>query len=265
MCRLAGYVGHQPIALSALLYDPPHSLEKAAYAPQELLSGTVNVDGTGVAWWEEGATAPLRYVSTQPPWSDPNLPGLAPALNGTTIVGAVRSATPGLPFGPANVAPFVVDNVAGVHNGWIGGFRQGVGRHLLAELDDERFGKLDAMNDSLALVLLVAQFRADTPNSDLQDAVAATIQRTVKVVVAAERRATLNLAVAAAGEIVVARTSVATDVNSLYTLVDNTGNWVASEPLDQEADWRAVPDHSLVRLTKAGVELRPIDHEGMSQ
>lgn len=265
MCRLAGYVGHQPIALSALLYDPPHSLEKAAYAPRELLSGTVNVDGTGVAWWEEGATAPLRYVSTQPPWSDPNLPGLAPSLEGTTVVGAVRSATPGLPLGPANVAPFVIDNIAGIHNGWIGGFRQGVGRDLLAALDNEHFGQLDAMNDSLALVLLVAQFRADTPNGDLRDALAATIQHTANVVTAAEQRATLNLAVASADEIVVVRTSVATEVNSLYTLADSTGSWVASEPLDQEADWQAVPDHSLVRLTKAGIEVRPIDHEGTSQ
>ncbi len=264
MCRLAGYIGDDPIALSALLYDPPHSLERAAYAPEELLSGTVNVDGTGVAWWEPDAPNPLRYISTQPPWSDPNLPGLAPALSGATVLGAVRSATPGLPFGPANVAPFLTDDIAGVHNGWIGGFRQGVGRRLLETLDDDRFGQLAAMNDSLALVLLVAQHRSENLYASLRDAVVTTIQRVAKVVAAADQAATLNLAIAAANEIVIARTSVGAGINSLYTLATASGSWVASEALDPQAGWQRVPDHSLVRMTKAGIEITTIEHEGTS-
>jgi glutamine amidotransferase len=49
MCRMAAYVGPDA-PLSALLYDPPHSLERRAYQPRELIHGAVNVDGTGVAW-----------------------------------------------------------------------------------------------------------------------------------------------------------------------------------------------------------------------
>ncbi|MEE8331029.1 MAG: ergothioneine biosynthesis protein EgtC [Acidimicrobiia bacterium] len=264
MCRLAAYIGSQAVPLSALLYDPPHSLERASYAPRELLSGTVNVDGTGVAWWPEDRSEPLRYVTTKPPWSDPNLPDLAPALQGRTVLAAVRSATPGIPFGPSNVAPFVAGGLAGVHNGWIGGFRHGVGRELLSSLSDERFGQLAAMNDSLALFLLVAQQFDDEPGKSLGDAVTTVIQNAAKAVVAADRAATLNLVVASRSEIVAVRTSAGTDANSLYWLATDTGSLVASEPLDPDDEWTAVPKHSLVVLTKDRVDIRPIEHEGMS-
>lgn len=264
MCRLAGFIGHEPITLAALLYDPPHSLEKAAYMPRELVSGTVNVDGTGVAWWPDEATEPLRYVTTQPPWSDANLPGLAPALSGRTVLAAVRSATPGLPFGPDNVAPFVVDGLAAVHNGSIGGFCGAVGRELLAGLSDERFGQMTAMNDSQALALLVAQHVEDEPGADLAQAVTAAIHTTAKIVTAAGEQASLNLAVAAREEIVVVRTSAGTALNSLYTRHTPQGSWVASEPLDGSSEWTPAPEHSLTILTADQTAVRQIAHDGMS-
>ena len=264
MCRLAGYVGHELLPLSALLYDPPHSLEHAAYAPRELISGTINVDGTGVAWWPDDGSEPLRYATSNPPWSDPNLPGLAQALSGRTVLAAVRSATPGLPFGPDNVSPFVADGLAGVHNGWIGGFRDGVGRSLLTLLSDRRFGEMKAMNDSLVLFLLVAQRIEDEPGVSLADSVTSVIQQTAKTVVAAGEAGALNLVVASANEIVGAKTSVGFAVNSLYTRTTSAGSWIASEPLDDEPGWMTVPEHSLAVLTADGVDIRPNEHEGMA-
>ena len=250
--------------LSALLYEPAHSLEHAAYAPEELLSGTVNVDGTGAAWWPEGGSGPLRYVTEKPPWADPNLPGLAPSLEGATILAAVRSATPGLPFGTDNVAPFVVGRLAGAHNGRIGGFRRSLGRTLLAGLDDDRFGQLTTMNDSLALFLMVVQQIDDQPESSLSDAVTSVIQRTAKTVIAAGEVATLNLVVASSGEIVAARTSAGDDINSLYTRTTAEGSWLASEPLDDDAGWTSLPENSLAVLTAKGIDIHAIEHEGMA-
>jgi glutamine amidotransferase len=263
MCRLAGYVGEEPKPLSALLFDPPHSLKHAAYEPQELLYGRVNVDGTAIAWWPEGRSEPVRYATMQPPWSDPNLAGLAPVLTSSTMLAAVRSATPGLPYGIDNVAPFVAEGVAGAHNGWIGGFRRGVGRGLLARLDDRRFGRLMAMNDSLALFLLALQFLADEPGSSLADAVTAVISDTAKAVAGAGESATLNLVLASEGEIVAARTSVADGVNSLYVRGGSGGAWIASEALDDDPEWSEVPEFSLVVLTPGSVEFLSLDHEGM--
>ncbi len=262
MCRLAAYVGSEPQPLSALLYDPPHSLEHAAYAPRELLHGRVNVDGTAVAWWDDSRSEPLRYVTMQPPWSDPNLAELASVLRSETILAAVRSATPGLPYGTDNVAPFTAEGVAGAHNGWVGGFRHGVGRGLLARLDDHRFGQLAAMNDSLALFLLALQFLADEPGASLGAAVAAVVADTAKIVVGAGEQATLNLVLARRGEVAAARTSVGHGVNSLYVRSSSKGCWLASEPLDDDPGWSAVPEHSLVLLSPQGVDISPLDHEG---
>ena len=263
MCRLAGYVGHRPTALASLLYDPPHSLEHAAYAPRELLYGTVNVDGTGVVWWTDSDAAPLSYVTDKPPWADPNLPGLAPKLEGRTVLATVRSATPGLAFGPANVAPFVSGNVAAVHNGWIGGFRGAVGRRLLQRLSDERHADLLAMNDSLALFLLVLQHLEDEPEATVPDAVSATIELVADEVDRAGEAATLNLVVGSASEIVAARTSAGAPVNSLYVRRTEDASWVASEPLDPDDAWEAVPEHSLVTLTAEGITMRSMEHQGV--
>ena len=263
MCRIAGYIGEKPLPLSAVLYDPPHSLQDAAYAPKELIWGHVNVDGTGVAWWVEGRAEPLRYVTDKSPWSDPNLTDLASILSGTPVLAAVRSATPGIPHGPQNVAPFVSDGLAAVHNGWIGGFRDGVGRSLLNTLSDERFGEIDSMNDSLVLFHLVNQQIDDEPSIEIQDAMADVLRRVAKTVIAEDRSAALNLVVASDSQIVAARTSAGTRINSLYTLRTEDGNWVASEPLDDTEPWEPVPDHSLVVLTKDSTDVVPLDHEGV--
>jgi gamma-glutamyl hercynylcysteine S-oxide hydrolase len=249
MCRLAAYVGEHPISLSALLYDAPHSLQHAAYAPAEMTSGHVNVDGTGVAWWPNGNSRPLRYVTTQPPWSDPNLPALAPRLTGSTVISAVRSATPGMPFGHANVAPFVDGDLAGAHNGWIAGFSEGLSRELTAMLSDGRFGRLEAVNDSLVVFSLVAQILEDHPELTLADAVAETLQRVTETVIAARSTATLNLVVASSSQIVTTRTSIGHAVNSLYIRQTDEGMWLASEPLDNDDRWMALPEHSLAILT----------------
>lgn len=264
MCRFAAYIGTEDLAVSTLLYDMPTSLERLAYAPRELLSGHVNVDGTGAAWWPAGSETPLRYVTEKPPWADPNLPGLAPTFRGSPVIAAVRSATPGLPFGPDNVSPFTLDDLAGVHNGWIGGFRHGVGRTLLGRLSDEKFARLSVMNDSLALFLLVGQYRDQDMNDELSSAVTAVIGDIAKTVVAAGEAATLNLVVGSGSEIVAARTSVSTEVNSLYYRSGPSGSWLASEPLDDTAEWLPMPEHSVAVLNGDGIETIALDHEGMT-
>lgn len=227
-----------------------------------MLSGHVNVDGTGVAWWEQGSAEPLRYVTSRPPWSDPNLSHLAHRMRGSTILAAVRAATPGIGFGASNVAPFVDGYLAGVHNGWVGGFRGDVGRDLVGMLSGDRFGRLEALNDSLVLFSLVAQTLDDHPGSTLADAVAEVIRVVSKQLSAAGERGALNLVVASDGQIVASRASVDFGVNSLYVRETGRGVFVASEPLDDEGEWRGLEEHSLTVLTATGVESHHLDHEG---
>ena len=50
MCRIAGFIGARPLALRALITDPPHGLGHQAWAAREMVSATVNADGWGAAW-----------------------------------------------------------------------------------------------------------------------------------------------------------------------------------------------------------------------
>lgn len=265
MCRIAAFVGAREATLSSLLFDPPHSLEKVAHSPRELLRGAVNVDGTGVAWWSGEDPEPMSYVSSQPPWSDPNLTGLSRRLSGSTIVAAVRSATPGIPFGTSNVAPFTGEGIAMVHNGWIGGFRDGLGRELLGRLTDDRFADLHSMNDSLALFLLLRQAVDNHPGSELATSLENMIQDVAKVVTSAGESATLNIVAARRGEIAAVRTSVQFAVNSLYMKEAPTGNLIASEALDDSDKWQGVPAGSVLTMTATRLDVTAIEHEGVAR
>lgn len=263
MCRLAAYSG-PPVPLSALLYDPPHSLRVQAARPREQHDGAVNVDGTGVAWWVDGHE-PLRYRSHLPPWSDPNLPALARRLEGSTIVASIRSASPGLPYGDAFAHPFLGEHLAFAHNGWIGAFRDRTARPLLERLPDDLFARVDGMSDTqVAFLLLVDALRRD-PAGGLVAALAAALQTIADVCRDRGVAARLNLCVSDGASVVLSRTSVDEGCNSLYTLCD-AGRWpgaavAASEPLDADPAWTSVPAGSAVELCDGRVlthELPPL-------
>lgn len=255
MCRIAAHVG-APVPLSSLLYDPPHGLESMAYRPRELQHGTVNVDGTGVAWWDDLDAPPLRYVTTATPWADPNLPGLAPRLRGRTVVAAVRGATPGIAHGAGNVAPFVGDGLAFAHNGWLGAFATGVRRTLEDGLDDEAHGMATAVSDSITLFqVLLTRLRV---TGDLTDAVVATVAAAQAACAAHDAPATLNLVVSDGRRVVATRAHHGLRGNSLYTAVDADGTWLASEPMDDVRDWTAVPDDHVVELGADTVTRAPL-------
>lgn len=254
MCRLAAYLGPE-IALSEILYEPSHSLEHQSYAAEELLFGNVNVDGTGVAWWDGLSPEPLRYVTAEPPWKDANLPTLAPRIRSGSIIAAVRSATPGLPFGTGNVAPFVSGGLAAVHNGWIGGFRGPVGRSMIATLPDGLYGHLDVMNDSKALFLMVLNHHS----GDLATAVRMAVQEVEALVRDQGASAALNLVVGDGSRIIATRYSVDLGVNSLYTSSRTGAQFLASEPLDDDNDWKPVPEGHLIEMTAETLTITPLE------
>lgn len=254
MCRIAAYLG-DPIPLAEALYRPPHSLEHQSYAPREQLHGKVNVDGTGVAWWDGVDPRPLRYVTPLAPWQDANLPHLAQRLSAPAFLAAVRSASSGMPVGAANVAPFVVGTMAGAHNGFITGFRGALGQELVGSLSAESYGHLHTVNDSLALFVTVLEHYS----GDLVQAMADGLATIGDLVRRHDSHATLNLVIADGTNLVAARHSVNEPLNSLYTAERSAGSWVVSEPLDDRDDWRPVPEHHLVHITADGVQLQPLE------
>lgn len=262
MCRLAAYLG-PPAPLSTLLYDPPRSLEVQAYDPREQRSGLVNVDGTGIAWWDDHEPTPLRYVTDRPPWADANLPSLAPRLRAAAQVAAVRGGTPGIGHGPHLVAPFVHDRLAGAHNGFVADYRRRVARVLLQRLPDELHACLDGPGDSQALFLLAVGHVQRDPTAGLAGAVAAAVSEAADVCATLDAPATLTLALTDGEALVATRCAVATPSNSLYTRSDGP-RWpgalvLASEPLDDDPGWAPVPDGHLVELRGGQVHHHPLD------
>lgn len=258
MCRMAGYSG-PGLPLSALLYDSDRALSTQAWAPHEMLFGNVNVDGTGVAWWPPGASEqpPLRYATAAAPWNDANLPCLAPRLIASTMIAAVRSATPGIPFGPANVAPFVRGPLALSHNGFIQGFRTGVGRALLARLSDAAFAEFDAVSDSQVLLLLVRHHLAITGN--LLEATREALADVQRAVHDASAGATLNLLIADGEQLLAVRSSIGLAYNSLYVRSEGASTLVASEPLDTAVDFEPVPPQRVLVIRGGTVDEHQLD------
>lgn len=262
MCRFAAVLadeGAAPLPLSSLLYEPPYSLERQAKAPREQRAHALNVDGTGVAWWADDAPAALRYASDSPPWSDHNLPGLAPRLRSRAQIAAVRWATPGIPYGPDLTAPFTRGRYALAHNGWIGGFRTATSRTLLDRLPDHLYAAATVASDSLVLFLTVLAALEREPGAGLAAAVRAAVEEVVGVCRDAGVAARLNILAGDGERIVAFRTSLDESCNSMY-LLEHGQRWprarlVASEPLDDDPGWHPVAEHGLVEVTAEGVRL----------
>jgi glutamine amidotransferase len=258
MCRFAAYLG-EPLPLSAMLYDAARSLERQAYLPREMVSGHVNVDGTGLAWWRAGEPEPLRYVSELPPWSDANLPLLARRLTGSPILAVVRSRTPGMPSGAAAVHPFVHEHWAGAHNGYLTGFET-LRWSLIDAVDDQVLQGLDVLTDSSVLFLLSASFLRR--GASLVEAARMTVREATRVAREAEEQASLNLLLSDGAEVVAVRAARGMEANSLYHLEAGrgwpSGRLIASEPLDDDPGWSAVPADHLVNITAEGLRVLPL-------
>jgi glutamine amidotransferase len=256
MCRMAGYFG--PTApLSVLLTDPPHSISKQAWAPTHLRDCSVNADGTGVVWWQEGDDEPLRYVTPSPPWADANLEHLAGRLRGRVQLAAVRAATAGMPFGPGAVAPFTIGRLAVSHNGRIRNFRGALGRALLDRLPDDLWPGAGTVTDSVVIALTIAAELRERPADGLAGAVTVAVQTVGRACRDAGTSATLALLASDGERLVGARAAVDDPAPSMFAL-ERGGAWrgaalIASEPLDGDPAWTEVPEGHVVEITRGSV------------
>jgi len=263
MCRMAALVAPAAAPLSTLLADAPHALAEQAYRPRLQHSGFVNVDGTGIVWWPETGAEPLRYVTDRPPWSDPNLPLLAPRLRGTVQLAAVRSASPGLPFGAGATAPFLIGGIGVAHNGRIEGIRGPLGRVLLDRLPDNLYAEIEQLTDSVLLTLTVVEAWRARPAAGLAGALAETVADVGRRCAAAGLPAGLTMLAGDGRRVAGVRAAVGVPSASLYATPDWRGlpgaAVAASEPLDDDPGWTEVPDRHLVELTPGGALLTSLE------
>ncbi|MFF5174508.1 ergothioneine biosynthesis protein EgtC [Micromonospora sp. NPDC000089] len=256
MCRHLAYLG-PPVALRALLFDPPHALARQAWAPRDMRGGgTVNADGFGVGWYPDepapgqrrppAAAAgrgrePVRYRRATPIWNDPVLPQLAAVTSSGGVLAAIRSATVGMPVSEPAAAPFTEGRWLFSHNGAVAGWPDAV-VGLAGRLPVRDLITLDAPTDAALLWALVR----DRLRAGAEPATA--IAQTSAEVAAAAPGSRLNLLLHDGRTVVATTAGHALSVRATADAV-----LVASEPLDDDPGWRPVPDGRLLVATSAGV------------
>ncbi|MFD8012137.1 ergothioneine biosynthesis protein EgtC [Streptomyces sp. NPDC058955] len=245
MCRHIAYLG-DPVALGELLVRPPHALLRQAWAPRTQVSGVVNADGFGVGWYADGDPVPARYRRTGPIWGDLSFTDLARVVRSGALLGAVRGATLPGADGEAAAAPFGSGPWLFSHNGAVPGW-PGALTPLAAGLPAAELLELEARTDSALLwALVLHRLRAGQPPGD-------ALAGTVLAAAEAAPEARLNLLLTDGDQ--VAGTAWG---NSLWCLSGPGRVVVASEPYDDDPDWREVPEHTLVTASRTDVVLTPL-------
>ncbi|CAM3305860.1 ergothioneine biosynthesis protein EgtC [Mycobacterium intermedium] len=234
MCRHLGWLG-APVAVSALVLDPTHSLRVQSYAPRRQKHGLMNADGWGVGFFDRvsdgpsGDDVPRRWRSPAPLWGDASFESVAPALRSHCVVAAVRSATVGMPIEASATAPFTDGRWLLSHNGV-------VDRSLLPVTSSA-----ESFCDSAVLAATIFERGIDA------------LGETIVEIGGADPLARLNI-LAANGHRLVATTWG----DTLSVLRRDDGVVLASEPYDDDPGWEDVPDRHLVDVTVDRLEFIPL-------
>jgi glutamine amidotransferase len=259
---MVAYLGGPEATLSSVVLEPEHSLLVQSYAPKEMMSGVVNADGFGVGWYVPwSGDEPAVYRSNAPMWSDRSFAGIAPKIRARTIFAAVRSATLGLPVEASGVPPFASGPFLFAHNGAIENFRHTAMRPLRDALSDESYAGLLGTTDSETIFAGLLDRLREAPG-DHAGATAETVRRVSAVCGRLGIRATLNLGVTDGAAFAFTRYSTEGPGNSLYLIEDGKAfpdaTVVASERLDDDPGWRAVPDRHLLMVEEGVALVRPL-------
>lgn len=248
MCRIAAYLG-PPVTLSAILTDPPHSLQVQGWAPRELRYAKLNADGYGFGWYADDGQ-PAVYVNPAPIWTDPNLPHLAHALVSGLWIASVRSASPGNPVNHANTQPFADSEFLFDHNGLIDNFHDQVRPRLAADLSPAYLPAILGNTESEYLFAALRQSLNDNPELALEDALAGLMQRVAGWV--GDNRALLTIVVSDGERLYAVRHALGDACPTLYYTTNDDAfpdaQLIASEPLTESGVWQSVPDHQILIL-----------------
>ena len=220
MCRHVAWLG-QPRTLATVVLEPQYGLLTQSYRPRRQRNGLMNADGWGVGFYASRTDQPARWRSNRPLWSDVSFQSVAPTIASGCVLGAVRSATAGMPLDESACAPFL-------HGSWLMSHNGVVDRDVLGPQPGA-----ESVCDSAQLAAYVF---AQGPE-DLGKIVAELGRR--------DPQARLNVLLTN-GERVLATTWG----DTLSTRRTETGVLVASEPFDDDASWDDVPDRCLVDITK---------------
>jgi glutamine amidotransferase len=240
MCRHLAWLGAER-PLAEFVTAPSHSLVVQSYAARELLRGTVCADGFGIGWFSDPESPPARYRRETPIWADTDLTGVCRAIRATTAVAAIRNATPGIPGGVASTQPVLADGILASHNGFIEAFSRHA-RALRDRLSDDLYASLTGESDSETLLLLAIEYTRRTGS------MVTGLEAAITEVFSAAPESAICVVMTDGRELVTARAANGRICDSLYARRMPDGVVVASEPLDADPGWEALPSDSVTRV-----------------
>ncbi len=253
MCRLLGYLG-PTVQLDRLVCQPEHSLIVQSYKPREMKEAILNADGFGIGWYHpQEKTEPFTYRNIQPIWSDINLPQLARYINSGTILGYVRSATPGQSVDLSNCQPFTYKKIMFSHNGYIDNFRNSLYRPLRSRFQDIAYETVKGSTDSEHIFGLLIDELTANPNNDLKTAILTALKVLTELATLHQVKFLANTVITDGHQLIATRFAKDASPPTLYWLEDDP-NFpeaviIASEPLF-EGKWNLCPEQSMIAVGK---------------
>ncbi|MDN5860699.1 MAG: ergothioneine biosynthesis protein EgtC [Pseudonocardia sp.] len=250
MCRHLAYLG-PPVSVASLVLQAPHGLLRQSYAPADMRGGgTINADGFGVGWYPTPDGDAVRYRSAAPIWSDQSFPDLARSACAPAVLAAVRSATTGMPVTVTAAAPFSEGRWLFSHNGVVRGWPESVAG-IAARLPVTDLLTLESPTDAALIWALVRHgLRAARDPAEVLATAIGALER-------AAPGSRLNLLLTDGTTIWATTWAHALSVRDTGTAVT-----VASEPIDHDPCWQAVPDRHLVVARPGELTIRPLDETG---
>ncbi|HNO78143.1 MAG TPA: class II glutamine amidotransferase [Phycisphaerae bacterium] len=258
------------ITLDVLTTRPSNSIIHQSYHSR-LRTEPLNGDGFGIAWYvPDVSPEPAKFRSIQPAWNNLNLLQLARVCRSSTVLAHVRAATRGTDVSEANCHPFTAGRLAFMHNGSVVDFPK-LRRRIFERLSDESCSLVQGNTDSELLFALFCDHftrqQGDDGTEAMAHAMIATIGEVARLTGGADEvcGSFLNMAVTDGACAIVSRYATGGSENlSLYTcagarfvcengvcsMIRCNGRpssiIVASEPLNDEPEWKPVPPNHLV-------------------
>jgi gamma-glutamyl hercynylcysteine S-oxide hydrolase len=249
VCRLLAYLG-APTSPRDLVFGGDHSLYEQSWAPAELISGSVNADGYGIAWYANGR--PARIAEARPIWYDSDLRDTLAAVESGVVIAALRNGTPGIPVDRSGLLPLVHGDWSFVLNGYVPDFRSSHMRAMRSALPDDLYAALRGTSDSETLFLLtVAEVRDGSTLVEALTAVTLLVCERVGT-----QEAQLNMVITDGVSIGAVRTSSVLRTNSLYAAerppFASGGVVLASERPETSDAWVPVEPHTSLSVAADG-------------
>ncbi|MBL7961718.1 ergothioneine biosynthesis protein EgtC [bacterium] len=257
MCRLVIYKGVS-LPISNLVLDPSHSLFKQSYEANEMLSGRLNADGFGFGWYHPALDpSPAIYTNTQAIWHDVNVPRMMNKIASELFFAHVRGASDGMPVTSTNTHPFSYRNFLFMHNGAIDDFRTKIFPAIVPDIHASLWDHIKGNTDSEHVFGLWLSFlnAADKTTFTLSEQVTALRKTISHLEIIAKKNKidmVLNIGISDGNHVIALRHHFGHRKATLY-YIDKSSVFpgaivVASEKLNDEENWKTVPERSLVTI-----------------